>query len=556
MTIDLQRGFRLGPHSVKPREGIVTTADGELRIEPKAMDVLVYLAGQAGEVASRDEIVRAVWGHTHVTDEALTRCISVLRQALGDDRAHPRYIETVPKRGYVMREPVATAPPVAGTPPPEATQSIAVLPFSNLSPDPANEYFSDGITEELIDAFARIPGLKVIARTSVFALKGKQLDVREIGLRLGVSSVLEGSVRRSGDRLRINAQLVQVSDHSRLWSERYDRASGDVFEIQEDIARAITHAIAPRLHRPGAAPGSAASAVDTNESLHQAVACFERALAIQPDYAPAFAGLARAWGNLAMFAYTDIPAGRRLAEQYARKALDQDPELAEAHESLAIIRFYLDWDFAGAEQSYRRAIEIKRGNGVTLSGLAILLCSLNRGQEADSLIDEALEYDPLSPLVQMSAVVTRVARRDYVAAAQYARRAIEIDSAYRVVAGYAAIASLLDHNLDDAETFARDEQRPYIQHMLHALISHERGDTPASDAALESLVEGHQYDSAYQIAIVHFWRGEIDSGFDWLWRAIRQRDPGLTYLQLEPVLDPIRGDARYHAVRKAVGFPA
>jgi TolB-like protein len=210
-----------------------------VRLEPKVMGVLLCLARHPGETRTKEQLFQAVWPNTIVTEDVLKRCIAELRRAFCDDARNPRVIETISKRGYRLIAPIG-APATASAPAETAAgDSIAVLPFLNMSADPENDYFADGITEEIIDSLAQIPGLRVVARTSAFSYKGKNIDLRIVGEQLQARNVLEGSVRRAGNRLRITAQLVNAVNGYHLWSERYDREITDVFATQEEIARAI-----------------------------------------------------------------------------------------------------------------------------------------------------------------------------------------------------------------------------------------------------------------------------------------------------------------------------
>jgi adenylate cyclase len=234
--------LRIGSWVVAPRLNSISSEGRTVRLEPKVMEVLLCLAESPGETLSKEQLFQAVWPKIIVTEDVLKRCIAELRRAFGDDARNPHIIETIAKRGYRLLAPVSAlaAATTAPVPPKSAvTDSIVVLPFTNMSADPENEYFADGITEEIIDALAQIPGLHVVARSSAFSFKGKHIDVRIVGEQLKVRTLLEGSVRRADNRLRITAQLVSTADGYHLWSERYDREMKDVFAIQEEIAQAI-----------------------------------------------------------------------------------------------------------------------------------------------------------------------------------------------------------------------------------------------------------------------------------------------------------------------------
>ena len=410
MKPDLRHGFRVGCWRVEPLRGAITgPEDQEHHLQPKVMDVLVYLASRPAEPVTRDELLTAVWGERAATDEPLTRVIAELRHALGDDARHPRYIETIPKRGYRLlvspttledesvswtSKPGQQSPTrrfraaaiilvflvaaVVGVisniairePAPAPAQRIAVLPFVALSMGPDDEYFSDGISEEILNALAEIGSLKVIARQSSFSFKGKDVDIATIAEQLNVRHILEGSVRRSGDRVRITVQLIDAKDSSHLWSETYDRAysAENLFEIQSEIARAITGRL--RMTLTGDEEERFAEVPTQNTEayaayllgrerlknrkvaeLADAVEQFSLAIELDPEFAGAYAGLADACGLYASYSggqneiyeYDSYSGGKSddhcpssLAgrEQLARKALELDPKSAEAWISL------------------------------------------------------------------------------------------------------------------------------------------------------------------------------------------------------------------------------
>jgi len=305
-----------------------------------------------------------------------------------------------------------TATTAVAIPRPQA--SIAVLPFLNLGPDADNEYFSDGLAEELISALKRIPGLRVAARTSAFAFKGTSADIGTIGGRLNVATVLEGSVRRAGNRLRITARLVDVADGYDLWSERFDREMEDVFAIQDEIAGSIVHKLELRLGEARAASlirrhtekkeayhlylkGRFYWAKRYRGGLKAAIEHLQRAIGEDPDYALAYAGLADAFVFLALYSLVKPRDAFGRARQAAEKALSLDPALAEGHTSLALVRFGADWDFPGAEEEFRRALEIDPAQAYARIYYSWLLVLMGRADEAIGQARSGQDTDPLSP---------------------------------------------------------------------------------------------------------------------------------------------------------------
>jgi len=351
--------FQLGEWLVEPSLNRVSSGSRTVQLEPRTMDVLAYLAARAGRVVAREEILEAVWRRQFVADATLSHAIAELRRALGDSPRQPRFIETISKRGYrviaavrrTAEHAAAAQPPrepAAGPAPAPRTPSIAVLPFVDMSAARDQEYLCDGIAEELINALAQLDGLKVAARTSSFAFKGQQEDVREIGRRLGVGAVLEGSVRKAAGRLRVTAQLVDVADGMHLWSERFDRADEDVFAIQDAIAEAVVSKLKVRLLDDEAArlAGGGTASRDAYDDylrgrhllnrrrvgeLPVAVNHLERAIALDPAYAEPHAALAETFGIMGLWGFAPPAVALVRARAAAERAVALDDRSAGAH---------------------------------------------------------------------------------------------------------------------------------------------------------------------------------------------------------------------------------
>ena len=305
--------LRVGNWVVTPSLNSISSRGRTARLEPKVMEVLVCLAQHPGDTVSKEQLFQAVWPKTVVTEDVLKRCIAELRRAFDDDARDPRVIETISKRGYRLVAPVTAG---SATPAPAesvVSDSIVVLPFINMSANPEHEYFADGITEEIIDALTQIQELHVVARSSAFSFKGKHIDPRIVGEQLNVRTVLEGSVRRADNRLRITAKLVSAVDGYHLWSEHYDREMKDVFAIQEEIAQAIVQRLKitfPRGTKNLVNPGTPnleayesylkghALLYKRGHAISRALACCQRAVDLDPGYALAWAGLADCYTTL------------------------------------------------------------------------------------------------------------------------------------------------------------------------------------------------------------------------------------------------------------------
>ncbi len=364
----MAREFQIGEWLVEPDLNRISRAGKQTSIEPKVIEVLAYLADHAGEVLPKEQIIQAVWPDTHVSDEVLRYSISELRKALKDDAKDPQFIQTVARRGYRLIAPISRKGPA-----PESRVSIAVLAFSDMSLTKDQEYFCDGISEEIINNLTHIKGLRVISRTSSFAFKGKTEDIRSIGKKLGVRTVLEGSLRKDGDRLRITVQLIKVEDGCHLLSERYDRKLDDVFAIQDEIARTVASALRVVLTPKesvaiGKAPTSDLQAYDyylrgkqffyqyKTKGVEFALKMFSKAIELDHSFVRAHAGISDCCSYLYMYA-GNHEEHRTRADLTSKKALALDPESAEAHASRGVA-CSINESYQEAEKEFETAIRL------------------------------------------------------------------------------------------------------------------------------------------------------------------------------------------------------
>ncbi len=460
-----------------------------------------------------------------------------------------------------------------------SARSIAVLPFINASPDPGNEYLSDGITDELIDALAKVEGLRVASRTSVFSLKGKPGDVRAIGALLGASWVLEGTVRRAGARLRITAQLTSTEDGQLLWSERFDRTLEDVFAIQEEIARTIVDTLRARAFADLASPtarrrtpsiaayglylkGRYAWNMRTQADLAEAIQLFEQAIAEDAEYAQAWTGLADSYALSLDYRNVPVAEGFARAEEYARRAIALDDTVAEAHASLAWSLFIYDWDWEGARAEFRRAIALDPAYATARQWYSFWLTAHGHREESLAEIHRAQELDPASVSIRRSVGWVYFYARRYDQARHHLERAVAMnptaDETYRVL----GLACALDGQWNEAERALREavalsESGTYNRAALGYVLaqSGRRADAGAVLAELEATSK-HDYVSPVAFATVHLGLGNLDAALDWMDRALAERRGWMAYLLVNPILDPVRGHPRFAALVEKVGLPA
>jgi eukaryotic-like serine/threonine-protein kinase len=462
---------------------------------------------------------------------------------------------------------------------PASAGSLAVLPFTNLSPNRENEYFSDGMTEELITALGRVEGLRVAARTSAFALKGKGLDIRAIGETLHVATVLEGSVRRAGDRLRVAAQLVDARSGFRLWSDEYDRKLKDVFAVQDELAGAIVGALRSRFNLPGredtallAPPPANLEAHDlylqgryeankrTYKSLRRAADYFSRSVARDSNYAQGYAGLADTYVRLPLFGPVRPRDAFAQSERAAKRALALDSAGAEAHAALADARMLGDYDWHGSEEEYQRTILLNPNYAIAHQSYANLLRLLGRLDEAVAERAHARTLDPLSRSIgaELGRDLEMVRRFDD--ALRQLRTTLEFDPNFARAHVYLCLSYLSQRMPRDATAEcerARALSGGYEGMGPLAYAYAASGDRTKATAVLRELeARSHrEYVPPWDMAVAHLGLGDVDSTFVWLDSAYTARDPLVTLALSDPIWDAVRGDPRFAHLRARMGLP-
>jgi serine/threonine-protein kinase len=447
-------------------------------------------------------------------------------------------------------------------------RSIAVLPFVDMSQGKDQEYFSDGLSEELLNLLAQLPQLKVIARTSSFSFKGKEADVATIARVLKVAHILEGSVRKSGNTLRVTAQLVRTSDSTHLWSQTYDRELTDVFKVQDEIAAAVVDALKVKL-LPGQDLDSARRSKNTEaynqfllgnafalrenpDGWRRAIAAYEKALALDPGYGAAQAGLSAARARLAHT--LGDPAVKAQSKADADKAIEMAPALPDAYINRGIGRLSFARDWAGAQADFDKALSLAPGNPLAQAGYSRLLIARGELPEAIATLRKMVEFDPLDAAEwgQLGRMLN--AAGDFPAARQALERSLEISPESNVVLYHRGMHELLQGRAAEAMPYFRKAGSGYGG-AGRAMAEFTLGNTAAAQRELDAEIAGYSQGAAFQIAEIYAWRGEKDKAFEWLERAYAQNDGGLSFIKVDPLMKSLHGDPRYAAFLRKMGLP-
>jgi TolB-like protein/Flp pilus assembly protein TadD len=568
---------RFGAFELDLASGELRKGEAPIRLQPQPLKVLMLLASRAGQLVSRGEIQKQVWADETFVDfnQGLNYCVRQIRAALCDDAETPLFIETVPRRGYRF---VADVVPVSA--PVERRVMLAVLPFKNLSSDLEQEYFSDGLTEEMIAQLGRLnpQRLGVIARTSAMRYKQTDKSIEAIGRELGVSHVLEGSVRRAANRVRVTAQLIQVKDQTHTWAHSFERAVGDILALQSDIAQAIATEIGVqftahervRLASPRPVDPSVYEAYlkgryfwkrRSQEALQKSVRYFNQAIEIDPEYAPAYAGLADV--HLTQLDYNYLPPREAfaLADRVLLDALRLDNTLAEPHTSLGHLRLH-QFNWAAAEQQFTRAIELNPGYDTAHYYFGNLLAAFGRFDEAVAEANRALELDPISPNARQNRLFILYLARRYEQAVEQVKDIIELDPTYTEL--YYYLGHFYERQGDYSraiEAFYKVNPQSHRQGgtvlaaigYAHAKAGH-RGEAINVLRQLEEL-STREYVSSYELALLHLALGNKDEAFVQLSKAYDDHSSYLPFLNVDARLDEVRTDPRFHVLVQQLKFP-
>jgi TolB-like protein/Tfp pilus assembly protein PilF len=450
-----------------------------------------------------------------------------------------------------------------------SAKSVAVLPFLDMSEKKDQEYFSDGLTEELLNLLAQVPDLSVPAHTSSFFFKGKQATIADIAKALGVAHVLEGSVRKAGNTIRVTVQLIRADNGYHLWSKTYDRDLKDIFKVQDEIAATVVEALKAKLAPTQLVAAHRTLNVEAYNQLllgrqfqnranldgfRRAVEAYSKAIALDPNYAAAVAGLSYAEAYLSDL--TGDTAGMKRAEAAADRAVALAPEQPDGYAARGFVRSVFSWDWAGAQSDFLKALALDPADSTVQHRFGSLLASIGRLPEAVTAVRKATALDPLSNPAWEHLGRFLTFSRDFAAAHEALHRALEIQPESPFGLNHLGELLLLEGNAAEALAVYRQILNPEAFRLPGiAMAEHTLGHAKESQQALDELIAKHAQDSAFQIAEAYSWRGEKDKAFEWLERAYKQRDGGLAEIKGDQLLASLRSDPRYKALLRKMNLP-
>ncbi len=610
VEVGLASRFRVGEWRVAPELNSLERNGHSVHVEPKIMQVLVTLAERPGTVLSKEHILRQVWPETFVSEEVLTRSISELRRVFEDNPREPAYIQTIPKGGYRLLAPVVTEGVdretintswwgrkrwglaiAAGVVLLGALSfyfmnrrqhaesrswisSLAVLPLTNLSGDASQDYFTDGLTDELTTRLAKISALRVISRTSVMHYKGSTKTTPEIARELNVDALLVGSVLRSGDKVRISAQLIQAGIDKNVWTESYERDLHDILALQADVARTVAEEIKIQVTPEESKKVFTAGTVNpeaydsylkgnyywekfTAAGMRKAISYYQQAINTDPNYALAYVGLADAYHEL-----WDTPPGEVIPKSRAasEKALQLDGGLAEAHSSLGWVKWIYYWDWAGAEVEFQRALQLNPNSSGAHGMHAEYLDSMGRFAEAGKEREIAKRLDPVSPILYQNSGEHFLYTREFDKAIEQYHEALELDPTFSIAhAGLSqayALKGMWKESMEHYEESMVLDGDAGIAAKIKAAYA-KAGYRSATRVILEDRRlkrSSGRWISFANDAYLYVMLNEKDLALTALDKAVEERDPGVTALQVDPIFDSIRSDPRFQQLVHRVGL--
>jgi TolB-like protein/DNA-binding winged helix-turn-helix (wHTH) protein/Tfp pilus assembly protein PilF len=599
---DLGVVFRFSAFELDVAEKELRKHGIRVKLQGQPFLVLHRLLENPNRLVGRDELKRELWPDDTFVDfeHSLNEAVNKLRLALGDSASKPRFVETVPRHGYRFIAPVEMEGGTSAVPMPSRKgrfvtaaaalvlaavagflvlrsasrdmdiRSLAVLPLENLSGDPSQEYFSDGMTDELTAQLATIDELRVISRTSARRYKTSDKSVRQIGAELGVDAVVEGSVRLAAGKVRITVQLVEAATDESLWTETYDGAAADILGIQDRVAGSIARALRMELEaRTKDIPPAAFHAYlkgrhhwnqRTEKDFLKAIEYFNEATGLAPSYAEAYAGLADTYSLLSVYNLQRPDRAMPTAKKAALEALRVDPGLAEAHASLGQILFLYDWNWAEAEREFEKAIALNPAYAGTYQWYGVYLMAMNRPDEALRTIRQALELDPVSLSLNENLGWALYVARRYPEAIEQFRKTLELDPEFGPALRYLGLTELyLGRYAEALETLERARTAlsgtPEVQSDL-ALAHALGGEKDEAERMLDALTKesGGRYISPFLIASFHTGLGNFEQALDWLEKAFDERAANVVFIGVDPSFDPLRAHPRFQALLARIGL--
>ena len=583
--------FVFGEYRLDVTEHLLYKQSGEVvPLKPKAVETLELLVIERGRLLTKAELLKRLWPDVAVDESNLSQNIYLLRKVLGSTADGQNYIETVPRRGYRFLAEVDEIygdESEAGEEPDYVTASVperhapidslAVLPMSNESDDPNIEYLSDGITESIINRLSQLPQLKVMARSTVFQYKSRTIVPQKAARDLGVRAIVTGRVMQLGQRLIVRTELVDAVTGWQLWGDQFDRASADILEIQETIAHEISSKLQLKLTGEDRKRLTKRYTESTEayhlfikgryhlnkrltESIQRAIEYFQQAIDVDPAYAPAYVGLADCYPLLSLYGALEPRDAYPKAEAAARRALEIDDALAEAHNSLGVIKLFYEWDWDGAEQSFQQAIELNSGYADAYQRYGMLLVARGRFDEATVEFDHAQALDPLSLITKTISGYAFYYARRYEEAAERFQEVIEMDRNYSMAHFRLGLTYAQQRRFDEAlaelqlsAQLSGDRDVVAALGYVHGL----KGDTAKARSAFAELKEREKagFVSAYDKALINLGLGDREQATDWLEEAYKERSYWLIYMQVDPAIDPLRTSPRFTELLKKVAGP-
>ncbi len=565
--------YCFGPYRFDAKGRMLFRGSKDLGLPPKAADTLNLLLEHAGDVVDKSALLDTVWANVVVGEGSLTRTISILRKALGGEAASRAYIATVSKRGYRFVAPLDRR---VDESPDSMRLMLLVLPFENASARRSYDYFTDGLTEEMITRLACInpEQLGVIARTTCMMFKDTKRRVREIGSELGVSYVLEGTVRRARDQVRIAARLIKVADETQVWADTFERKPGDMLRLQSEAAATIANEIKVKLtpHTRNVAtremPAQSVEALlkgrhllslRTERAMRSSITQFETALHHCPDCAGAYAGIAEA--NVMLACRGMVPAKEtfRQSAAAARKAIELDASHGDAHGSLAHVRLH-DWDWVGLDEQFRRATALAPSLALVYYWYGEFLMSMGRPEEAIASAAQGLERDPLSPVVRSSYGMILYLGRQYDRASEMLVNAIETTPEHFLPHLRLGLVRIQQKQFPEAiqqlkiaTRLAEESTETQAALAMAYAASGDRANATRITRKLENL-RGRRYVLPYNIAKIYAAGNDRARAFDWLETAYEGGNPDLIELNSEPIFDCLRTDRHLAHLMRRIGW--